>query len=213
LYETKFKNQIFFIVLSVAAGLVLVLTQSRESLVTLFIAVIGMIFILVRSKLYLKSLVVVMGLLFGIGVGISTIPRIMDTFSAMQFGDTATALSSRDQVWQSMFEIITTKPLGIGFETAYLLTNNTAQQAHNTFMQAVLIAGFAGLIAILFFIVMLFKMLLEQKEIMPSNWMIDAYLVFTVGYLATAMVSDHFISFFTFNAVYFGLLGFVSCAR
>lgn len=213
LHEKQTGSQITFFFLAIGTGLVLLLTQSRESLLTVVVAVLCIIILLTRAKQYRKAFVVLSGLAIGSFLSVINIPRIAETLLALDVGNTGSALSARDQVWSSMFQIISTQPLGIGFETAYLLTSNTAQQAHNTFMQSALVGGLLGVIAFFCFIVFLFKLLWAQGKVVPDNWMIEAYFVFTVGYLATSMVSDHFISFYTFNAIFFGLLGFVACAR
>ena len=213
LHEKQRGAQWAFFFLTLGTGLVLLLTQSRESLVTVVVAVFCIVVLLARTKQYRKAFIVLSGMVCGIVFSVIHVPRIAETLSALNVGNTGSALSARDQVWSAMFQIVSTQPLGIGFETAYLLTNNTAQQAHNTFMQSALVAGILGCIAFFFFIIFLFKLLWDQEKVAPDNWMIEAYFVFSVGYLATSMVSDHFISFFTFNAIFFGLLGFVACAR
>ena len=213
LHEKQRGAKLTFFLLALGTGLILLLTQSRESLLTVVVAVLCIFILLARAKQYRKSLVVLLGLGVGSLFSVINIPRITETLLALDVGNTGSALSARDQVWRSMFQIISTQPFGIGFETAYLLTNNTAQQAHNTFMQSALVAGFLGVVTFSCFVVFLFKLFWDQGKLVPDNWVIEAYFVFSVGYLATSMVSDHFISFFTFNAIYFGLLGFVACAR
>jgi len=213
LHEKQIRAQITFFFLALGTGLILLLTQSREALLTVVVAVLCICILLARTKQYRKAFVVLSGLAIGSFFSVINIPRIAETLLALDVGNTGAALSARDQVWGSMFHIISTQPLGVGFETAYLLTNNTAQQAHNTIMQSALVAGFLGVIAFFFFIVFFIKLLWDQGKLAPENWMIEAYFVFSVGYLATSMVSDHFISFFTFNAIFFGLLGFVACTR
>ena len=213
LHEKKRRVQLAFFFLTLGTGLVLLLTQSREALVTATVAILCIIVLLAHAKEYRKAFAVFSGLVIGSVISVINIPRIEETLLDLELGNTSTALSSRDQVWSSIFQIISTQPLGIGFENAYLITNNTAQQAHNTFMQAALIAGFLGFAAFFCLIFFLFKLFWDQENLNPDNWAIEAYFVFSVGYLATSMVSDHFISFYTFNAIYFGLLGFVACTN
>ena len=213
LYEKERKSQVIFFFLTVGTGFVMLLTQSRESMLTLFIAVLCILVFLLRDYQYGKFMVVLAGLMLGSVVIVSSIPRIVETISAIGVGDTGYVLSARDQVWQSALNVVFTYPLGIGFENLTYITNSTAGQAHNAFMQSAVIAGFMGFIAFLIFLVVLFTLLWEQKRIVADNWLLGAYQVFFVGYLVTALGSDHFISFYTFNAIFFGLLGFVVCAR
>lgn len=213
LHEPKLDAQLSFLGLTVGTGLILFLTQSRESVLTLFIAVLGIFIFRLRYRQYPKAFGVLLGLFLGSALILVNIPRIAETLSAVEIGDTGYALSARGQVWRSAFEIISTHPLGIGFENMYLISNNTIEQAHNAVFQSALIGGFAGLFAFIVFIFCLIKLLWDQKKLVPANWLLEAYFVFLVGYLVTSVGSDHFISFYTFNAIFFGLLGLVVCAR
>ena len=76
-------------------------------------------------------------------------------------------------------------------------------------MQATVVAGGLGFLAYLAFLYYLIKLLWTLRCEQRFNWLLDAYIVFLSGYLITAMWSDHFISFFTFNSIFFGYLGFV----
>ena len=116
-------------------------------------------------------------------------------------------------MWRTALENITAYPFGIGFENMSFLTNNDITGAHNAFLQSAVIAGFVGFIAFASFLALLFRLLWEQGNKIPDNWLLKAYFVFLLGYVATSMVSDHFIAFVTFNAIFFGLLGFSACAR
>jgi O-antigen ligase len=213
LNEKKRTPQLIFMLLTVGTGFILVLTQSRESLLTLFVAMLCILFLLIKGKKYRHFLVVFWGLIIGVAFSVMNIPRIAETFSALDIGDTGYVLSARDQVWRTSLNVVLTYPLGIGFENLTYVTNNATEQAHNAFLQSAVIAGFLGFFAFVCFIIVLLKLLWEQSKLVPDNWLIQAYFVFIVGYLATSMGSDHFISFFTFNAIFFGLLGFVVCSR
>ena len=199
--------------LAVGTGFILVLTQSRESLLTLFVAMLCILFLLIKRKKYRHFLVIFLGLVIGVAFSVMNIPRIAETFSALDIGDTRYVLSARDQVWRTSLNVVLTYPFGIGFENLSYVTNNATEQAHNAFLQSAVIAGFVGFFAFICFVIVLLKLLWEQGKLVPDNWLIQAYFVFVVGYLATSMGSDHFISFFTFNAIFFGLLGFVVCSR
>ncbi len=182
-------------------------------ILTLFVAMLCILFLLIKGKKYRHFLVIFLGLIIGVAFSVMNIPRIAETFSALDIGDTRYVLSARDQVWRTSLNVVLTYPLGIGFENLTYVTNNATEQAHNAFLQSAVIAGFLGFFAFVCFIIVLLKLLWEQSKLMPDNWLIQAYFVFIVGYLATSMGSDHFISFFTFNAIFFGLLGFVVCSR
>lgn len=213
LHEQHYTAKLVYLILTAGTGLILVLTQSRESILTLFVAILCIFVFLLRSQKYGKAFVILLGLSLGSALVLINIPRIIETLTAVTVGDTKYALSDRGQVWHTALQIISTYPLGIGFETMYLISNNTVQQAHNAFLQSALLAGYVGLFAFLGFIICLIKLLWDQKKLVSDNWMLEAYFVFLVGYLVTSLWSDHFISFYTFNAIFFGFLGFVACAR
>lgn len=213
LHEKQFGAKISYSLLTCGTALILLLTQSREAMLTLFIALVCIVIYLFRFQKYRKAFVILLGLVLGCVLILINVPRVVETLSAVETGDTGYALSARGQVWQTVIEIVSKYPLGIGFENMYLITNNTIEQAHNAFFQSAVIAGFAGLIVFLLFIIFLIKLLRDQKKHVSENWMLDAYFVFLIGYLATSLGSDHFISFYTFNAIFFGFLGFVACAR
>ena len=114
LYEKERKSQVIFFFLTVGTGFVMLLTQSRESMLTLFIAVLCILVFLLRDYQYGKFMVVLAGLMLGSVVIVSSIPRIVETISAIGVGDTGYVLSARDQVWQSALNVVFTYPLGIG---------------------------------------------------------------------------------------------------
>lgn len=207
--EKGARQKTFFFLMTAGTSLVLLLTQSRESLATLFIALVCFALIIIREKKLLSGFFLTMVLLLAVLLSLWFIPRITDTITAIQVGETGDALSSRDVVWKMALDIISTNPLGIGFETMYLLTGSTAMQAHNAFLQAAVVAGALGFLLFINFLYFLIKLLWKQRCEHQYNWLLDAYIVFLAGYLVTAMWSDHFISFFTFNAIFFGFLGFV----
>ncbi len=207
--EKSVGQKAFFFLMTAGTSLVLLLTQSRESLATLFIALVCFVFVILREKKLLSGFLLTMVLLMAVLLSLWFIPRITDTITAIQGGETGDALSSRDVVWKTALDIVSTNPLGIGFETMYLITGSTAMQAHNAFLQAAVVAGGLGFLLFINFLYFLIKLLWKQRSEHQYNWLLDAYIVFLVGYLVTAMWSDHFISFFTFNAIFFGFLGFV----
>ncbi|TWH47682.1 O-antigen ligase [Sporomusa sp. KB1] len=213
LYEQHYAAKLVYSILTAGTGLILVLTQSRESVLTLFVAILCISIFLLRSQQYGKAFVILLGLSLGSALVLINIPRIIETLTAVAVGDSKYALSDRWQVWRTALQTISMHPLGIGFETMYLISNNTIQQAHNAFLQSAVLAGYVGFFVFLGFIICLIKLLWEQKKLVSDNWMLEAYFVFLVGYLVTSLWSDHFISFYTFNAVFFGFLGFVACAR
>ena len=210
--KKKWPVSVFFL-LTAGNGFILVLTQSREALLTAFIAFGAIFYLLLRSKKYIKAIIVLCGIMIGSTLALLNVPRIAETFADMEIGSVGTALSQRDVVWSTAIEIIISNPWGIGFENMYYLTDNLIGQAHNSFLQATLIAGIVGFFAFIYFLFALCRMIIKQSRVVTSNWLLDAYIVFIFGYLFTAMGSDHFISFFIFNAIFFGLLGFVVAAR
>ena len=207
--EPKFRQRTFFVVFAIASCFVLLLTQSRESMVTLFVSMISLCVLLVRERRLLPAFFLAI-LLFVVALtSLWFVPRIAETITAVRLGETGDALSARDTVWKTSLDIITSNPLGIGFETMYLISAGSAHQAHNAFLQATVVAGGLGFLAYLAFLYYLIKLLWTLRCEQRFNWLLDAYIVFLSGYLITAMWSDHFISFFTFNSIYFGYLGFV----
>lgn len=204
--------QMLYAVLTVGIILVLLVTQSREAMLTLFISTLCIGISLLRAGQYRKAFIVLLGLFLSSALILANVSRVAETLTAVAAGDTGYALSDREEVWRIALQTISTNPLGIGFENMFLI-NNTISQAHNAFFQSALIAGLAGFIAFVWFIICLLKLLREQKRLVAGNWLLEAYFVFLVGYLATSFGSDHFISFYTFNAIFFGFLGLVTCAR
>jgi len=213
LYEKKVGVRFSFVLLTAGTGSIILLTQSRESILTLFVAVICVGVFLMQKKLYSKAFIIAMGLIMGTVFSVMNIPRIVETLSAMDVGDTGYALSARGRVWEFALKIISNYPLGIGFENMAYFTDNSVLQAHNAFLQSAIVGGALGFISFLCFLVFLFQLFRAGAKLVPENWMLEAYFAFSVGYLATSLGSDHFISFYTFNAVFFGLLGFVVSAR
>ena len=212
LHEQQKGPKIAFLMLSFATVIVLLLTQSREALLTLFVAVLCIMLLLMRGKQYFKAFIIWLGLILGSSAIVMNVPRIIETISAIGIGDTKYSLSNREEVWRTAVEIISKYPFGVGFENMEHLTV-TVNQAHNAFLQSAVVAGFLGFIAFAGFLIFLFNLLWVQRKLVSQNWMLDAYFVFIIGYLATAMGSDHFIAFYTFNAIFFGLLGFVVCMQ
>ena len=213
LYEEKTGAKLFFSLLAVGAGLTMLLTQSREAILTAFVSVLSIIILLIRTKMHLKAFFLSLVLTLGSILSVINIPRIATTISAIKAGEASDALSGRDQVWSITWDLISNHPFGIGYANMDHITNGAAVGAHNAFLEAAVVSGFLGVIAFTCFLWLLFKMFLEQKKLASENWMLDAYLVFSVGYLATSVWSAHFISFYVFNAIFYGLLGFVACAR
>lgn len=209
--EPEIRLKSFFLLLTGGTGLIMLLTQSRESLTTFFVAIVCYTFLMLRERRYLPGIVLAFFLLFGVVFSFASIPRIAETLTAIDAGQTGDALSDRGRVWGVAWDIIASSPVGIGFETMALLTGYSVEQAHNAFLQAAVIAGIFGFVAFCYFYFSLFKLIWLRKQRCAKNWMLDGYLVFAVGYLVTSVGSDHFISFYTFNAIFFGLLGFVAC--
>lgn len=210
--EPHYSGKLAYLAVTLGTGLILLLTQSRESIAALAIALLVMVVFLLRDRQYGKAITSLAGLAAGGTLVLLKVPRIVETITAMVAGDTKYALSDREHVWTTAWRIISDYPFGIGFENMYLLTNNAVQQAHNAFLQSAILAGYIGFFAFLIFLLCLSRMLLTKKK-HTGNWLLEAYFAFLVGYLVTAFGSDHFISFYTFNAIFFGLLGFVSRAR
>jgi O-antigen ligase len=210
--ENNFRLQLFFLLLTIGTGLIMLLTQSRESLITFFIAILCFNLFEIRERRYLPGFALMILLFLGAALAMFSVPRFAETLTAIDAGATGDALSSRDRVWKIALDIISSSPFGIGFETMALLTGSAVEQAHNAFLQATVVAGIPGLISFTCFYFLLFKLIWERKGCCQDNWLLDVYLFFVVGYLITAMGSDHFISFFNFNAIFFGLLGFAACS-
>lgn len=213
LFDSAKRFRILFMLFTAGSVLAMLMTQSREALLTLLIATLGIVLSLLKERKYIQAFLIFLGLSFGIVFALINLPRVAGTLSAIDVGDTSYTLSSRDQVWMGAWNIISNNPIGIGFETMYYLTNNTIGQAHNAFLQSAIISGFLGLCGFLVFWLCLFQLTYEPIKSVAKNWLFNAYFVFSVGYLATAMGSDHFITFYTFNAIFFGLLGLVAGAE
>ena len=207
--EYKVSQRAFFLFITAVSCLVLLMSQSREALLTLFLSVIGLVILLIRERKQLPAFLLATIMIIGALLSVWHVPRIAETITAVKWGETGDALSARDTVWNTTFDILTKNPLGIGFETMYLISDGLANQAHNAFLQAAVVAGVPGFFAYLAFLYCLVNLLWALRVKQRFNWLLDAYMVFLGGYLVTAMWSDHFISFFTFNAIFFGYLGFV----
>ncbi len=213
LYEKKIKIRLVFLLLTGGTALVLLLTQSRESFLTMFVALFCIFIFMARDHQYLKAFGIFFVLVLGSGLAVMNIPRIAETLATLGAGDTSYALSERDIVWRTSLDIILRYPFGIGIGNMSYVTNNTITGAHNAFLQSAVSAGFVGFIIFACFLALLFRLLWVQGEKNPDHWIVKAYFAFLLGYVATSMVSDHFIGFFTLNSIFFGLLGFVACAR
>lgn len=212
LRDSRYAGKLAYAILTSGTSFILLLTQSREAMATFAVALFVEVLFLLRDRLYGRAFVVFWGLAAGCAFVLVKVPRVVETITAMIVGDTKYVLSDREHVWTTAWQVIEDHPFGIGFENLHLLSNNAVQQAHNAFLQSGILAGYIGFFAFLVFLFCLGRMLLKKKK-SSGNWLLDAYFAFMVGYLVTAFGSDHFISFYTFNAIFFGLLGFVSRVR
>ena len=210
LHEEKAGYRLLFAALALGTSIIMMLTQSREAILTLLVALLGTTGLLVRKREYGKGLVVLAGLIFGSALIVVNIPRVAETLMAVDVGNATYALNARDETWRAAWDVIATNPFGIGFENLSYITADLYWQAHNAFLQSAVVAGIFGFAAYLYFLVSLFLLLRAQENDCRGNWMMEACTVFLAGYVATSMVSDHFITFFIFNAIFFGLLG-ISC--
>lgn len=213
LCEKKRAHALIYFMLTSAMGIIVLMTQSRESLVTFFVAVLGIIFFLLKKKRYVKALVMLSGLLAGAVFVVLSIPRVEETILSFSAGDTSYALNARDETWRLAWQTLWEYPWGIGYENLFYLNDGVIEQAHNAFLQAALVGGVFGFLVFLCFLGLLFRLLWLQRRVHPDNWMLEAYFAFLLGYIASSMASDHFITFIVFNAIFFGLLGFTACAR
>ncbi len=191
--------------------IILALTQSRESISTFIIAIFSLGIFKWRTRKPIASTVIFSLAIFVSLSFIHLVPRFWETIAQINSGETMHSLNARDNTWTEALAVVTNYPLGIGFENLSYVTNGQAWQAHNAFLQAAVISGLPGFFAYIYLIYSLFITLKSYAFGIGSQakWLAEAYLGFLIGYLVTSFFSDHFITFYVFNAIFFGLLGLV----
>ncbi|MHB8781110.1 MAG: O-antigen ligase family protein [Candidatus Geothermincolia bacterium] len=190
-------------------GVMIFLSQSRESLVTLMVAIAVMIALLLRNRRRLGALLLVAVVIAGVVV-LMQLPRVANTFAELKGGEMGTALNGRDAIWGISLDLISRYPVtGIGFESLSSITGKQLYQAHNGFLQAALVSGMLGLLAYLWLLIATGRRLLagaQHQSRAVKAVFIGLASVFT-GYVVTALVSDHFITFYSYNCVFWALAG------
>lgn len=114
------------------------------------------------------------------------------------------ATSGRTAIWKAALSIGLSYPLiGVGYWGFYHFSKGINTAAHNGFLESLVIAGIPGLIAYLWFIISLHQYLwsLEVKATREARVMLAVVRSFLIGYVVSALVSDHFFSFPIFNVI------------
>lgn len=189
--------------------IMLALTQSREAMLTLIIAIFSLGILKWRTRHQTSAIVIFSIAIFALISLIPLVPRLFETLVQITSGETVRSLDNRDSIWIVALETIIRYPLGIGFENLSYITNGHYFEAHNAFLQAAVVSGLPGLTAYLFFVHSLYKLLKSYVNGTDNKvkWITEAYFVFFFGYMVTSLFSDHFITFYIFNAIFFGMLG------
>jgi O-antigen ligase len=209
----KSRRNIVWLLVAALAAMVF-LTQSREAIIALLVSASTLGFVLARRnrKLAAALLVVLLGLSI---VLLLRIPRVASTLTDIRSGAAITALNGRDEVWRGSWGVISSHPVtGIGFENLLVLTNGTIQDAHNGFMQSMVVSGVLGLLAYIWLVWNTGRYLFRYSR--ETDGTVRAIFVAMfcafVGYIVTALVSDHFITFYVYSTLFWGTTGLALAA-
>lgn len=198
-----------------ALALITLLTQSREALLTLLIALVTLWYMLTRRRRFVSAFLLFLLLIGGAVLTLQS-PRLWETLARMQSVGIVAALNGRDQTWGTALGIIGSYPLtGIGFENMSALTEGTVWQAHNGFLQAAVVSGILGLLGYVWLLVAVGERLrscLLSSQDRTVRAIVMGLMAVYVGYIVTAFVSDHFITFYIYNDLFWGLTGLTLAA-
>lgn len=202
------RNKLVWLLVAALAFMIF-LTQSREALISLLVSVVVLGFFLVKRNRKLAA-VVLLALLALSVVLLLRIPRVASTVIDIRSGVAVSALNGRNEVWSGSWNVISSRPFtGIGFENLAMLTDGSLWQAHNGFMQAAVVSGFLGLLAYIWLVIntgrYLFRYSRERDGTVRAIF-VALFCVFA-GYLVTALVSDHFITFYVYSTLFWGIVG------
>jgi O-antigen ligase len=202
------RNKLVWLLVAALASMVF-LTQSREALISLMVSVVVLGFFLVKRNRKLAALVMLALLVLSV-VLLLRAPRVASTITDIRSGAAVSALSGRPEVWAGSWNVISSHPVtGIGFENLAMLTNGSIWQAHNGFMQAAVVSGVLGMLAYIWLVVNTGRYLFRysrERDGMVRAIFTALFCVFA-GYLTTALVSDHFITFYVYSALFWGIVG------
>ena len=207
------RNVLVWLLVAALASMVF-LTQSREALISLMVSAVVLGFFLVKRNRKLAAVVLLAFLILSV-VLLLRIPRVASTVTDIRSGAVVSALNGRNEVWSVSWNVIGGRPLtGIGFENLAVLTNGSIWEAHNGFMQAAVVSGVLGLLAYVWLVVntgrYLFRYSRELDETVRAIY--TALFCVFAGYLTTALVSDHFITFYVYSALFWGMVGLAIAA-
>ncbi len=194
-------------------AVVLILTSlfffSRESYLTMFA---GFFFLIMIKRVTNISKVIAWSLL-----GVSLIfflrmpfgRRVTDSIQTIDV-DPNVATSFRLDRWTSAIEIGLKHPLtGVGFcGFENFEKNHQGTSAHNAFLQSLCIGGIPQLVIFLIVLFNVYKEIrkaLQKKGTIFLKSFVEGLFSFYIGYVISALFSDHFISFYYLNLIFWGL--------
>jgi len=209
LIAPKARRNILVWPLVAALAAMVLLTQSREALISLLVSVVVLGFFLVKRNRKMAAVVLLALLVLSI-VLLLRIPRVASTVIDVRSGTAVTALNGRGEAWSISLNWISSYPLtGTGFENFGMLTNASIWHAHNGFMQAVVVSGLLGLLAYIWLVLNTGRYLFRySRERDPTvRAIFTALFCVFAGYLITALVSDHFITLYVYSILFWGIVG------
>ncbi|MBF0705387.1 O-antigen ligase family protein [Alkalihalobacillus hwajinpoensis] len=213
-YYLEFKGKLALITFLINIVAILS-TGSRESLITLVIAIviIGLLlFIKSRKQVMRWVLLVIVIFVAGLFILNKLLPdilrRYLVTITSISSGNESEinfAFSDRIILWKELVNWIIENPLTpLGFQ-GLQITGTFGLYAHNMFLQSIVIGGLVGLIAFFLLIGIIYKYCLRVFLNQPSP-ISSSLLALLISYSLTGMVSDHFLNFFTWNFIMFIVL-------
>jgi len=183
---------------------------SRESYLTMFA---GFFFLIMIKRVANIRKVIAWSLL-----GVSLIfflrtpfgRRVTDSIQTIDV-DPNVATSFRLDRWTSAIEIGLKHPLtGVGFcGFENFEKNHQGTSAHNAFLQSLCIGGIPQLVIFLIVLFNVYKEIrkaLQKKGTIFLKSFVEGLFSFYIGYVISALFSDHFISFYYLNLIFWGLL-------
>ncbi len=183
---------------------------SRESYLTMFA---GFFFLIMIKRVANIRKVIAWSLL-----GVSLIfflrtpfgSRLTDSIQTIDV-DPNEATSFRLDRWTSAIEIGFRHPLtGVGFcGFENFEKNHQGTAAHNAFLQSLCIGGIPQLVIFLIVLFSVYKEIrkaLQKRGTIFSKSFLEGLFSFYIGYVISALFSDHFISFYYLNLIFWGLL-------
>jgi O-antigen ligase len=209
LVAPKARRNLLVWVLAAGLASMVFLTQSREALISLLVSAVVLGFFLVNRNRKVAA-VVLLGLLAFSVVMLLQIPRFANTITDVRSGAAVSALNGRDEVWAGAWEVASEHTLtGIGFENLGTLTEGRIWEAHNGFMQAAMVSGVLGFLAYVWLVLNTGRYLLRYSRERDGTLraIFTALFCVFIGYMVTSLVSDHFVTFYVYSALFWGMVG------